>query len=385
MISLVKDTIDQKDIVDLISWLTTNPRLTKGDITIEFEKLWSEYTGVKHSVYVNSGSSANLAMAYSLQVSGKLRNKVVLAPSVSWVTTVAPFIQLGYDVKLVDSDIDTLGPDIDDLKRLIKQYNPSVLIFVHVLGFPSKLKEIKELCDENDIILLEDSCESVGSTYDGKRTGSFGLMSSFSFYFGHHISTIEGGMICTDDDNLYNVLKSIRAHGWDRDLDEPYKSILRMDNNVGDFKDLYTFYYPGFNLRSTDLQAYIGLLQMKKIDDVVNIRHKNFEIYHKNIINDYWKINPTSNSWVSSFAYPIITPKIKELINSLRNNRIETRPLICGSIAKQPFWTNRYGDTYNQPMAQKVDDYGLYLPNNHQLTEDEILFVCEAVNKVTSS
>jgi CDP-6-deoxy-D-xylo-4-hexulose-3-dehydrase len=245
------------------------------------------------------------------------------------------------------------------------------------------MDEINELC--KDRILLEDSCESIGSTYNDKRTGSFGLMSSFSFYFGHHLSTIEGGMICTDDFDLYNILKSIRAHGWDRDLDEPFKTELKSKYDVNEFKDLYTFYYPGFNLRSTDLQAYIGLLQMDKIEKVVSVRNSNYNLYHENIKNDYWKIKPTDNSFISNFAYPIITPKIKELVQALKDNEIETRPLICGSIVNQPFWIDNFGDTINYlefQMAEKVDKFGLYLPNNHQLKRDEILFVCDVVNKV---
>jgi CDP-6-deoxy-D-xylo-4-hexulose-3-dehydrase len=382
MISLVKDTIDKQDIEKLILWLSENPRLTKGNVTIDFEKIWSEYTGVKYSVYVNSGSSANLAMAYALQVSGRLRNNVVLAPAVSWVTTVTPFIQLGYKVKLFDCDKDTLGPDIDDLRKLIKKHKPSVMIFVQVLGIPSKMKEIQDLCDKNDVILLEDSCESIGSTYDDKKTGSFGLMSSFSLYFGHHLSTIEGGMICTDDVEMYNILKAIRSHGWDRDLDDSFKAELKREWNVDEFKDLYTFYFPGFNLRSTDLQAYIGVLQMNKIDEVVSVRNRNYNLYHENIKNDYWKIKPTENSFISNFAYPVITPKIKELVKALKDNDIETRPLICGSIANQPFWIDIHGESDKFKMANEVDTLGLYLPNNHNLTEEEILFVCKVVNDV---
>lgn len=382
-VPLVRDTIDEKDISYLIKWLETNPKLTKGDRTIEFEKKWSEYIGVKHSVYVNSGSSANLAMAQTLNVSGKLRNKIIIAPAVSWVTTVTPFIQLGYDVKLVDCDKETLGPDIDHLRKLVDKYDPSIMIIVHVLGFPCKMKEIQEICKERDIILLEDSCESVGSTYDDIKTGAFGSMSSFSFFIGHHISSIEGGMICTNDDYYYNILKSIRAHGWNRDLDEKFKNTLKNKYIVNEFKDLYTFYYPGFNLRSTDLQAYIGILQMFKIYDVVKIRNRNYDLYHKNIKNNYWKINPTENSFMSNFAYPVITPKINELIKSLKNNEIETRPLICGSISLQPFWEDLYGkENIKYEMADKVDKFGLYLPNNAELTEEEILFVCDVVNEV---
>lgn len=382
-VPLVRDTIDEKDISYLIKWLETNPKLTKGDRTIEFEKKWSEYIGVKHSVYVNSGSSANLAMAQTLNVSGKLRNKIIIAPAVSWVTTVTPFIQLGYDVKLVDCDKETLGPDIDHLRKLVDKYDPSIMIIVHVLGFPCKMKEIQEICKERDIILLEDSCESVGSTYDDIKNGAFGSMSSFSFFIGHHISSIEGGMICTNDDYYYNILKSIRAHGWNRDLDEKFKNTLKNKYIVNEFKDLYTFYYPGFNLRSTDLQAYIGILQMFKIYDVVKIRNRNYDLYHKNIKNNYWKINPTENSFMSNFAYPVITPKINELIKSLKNNEIETRPLICGSISLQPFWEDLYGkENIKYEMADKADKFGLYLPNNAELTEEEILFVCDVVNEV---
>jgi len=381
-IQLVKDTIDKNDINKLIEWLETNPRLTKGEYTTKFEHQWSLYTGVKHSVYVNSGSSANLAMTYALKVAGKLKNNIVLAPSVSWVTTVAPFMQLGFDVKLIDCDKDTLGPDIDHLKKLIELYNPSAMIMVHVLGIPAKMREIMKLCQLHNILLLEDSCESVGSSYGGIKTGNFGLMSSFSFYFGHHISTIEGGMVCTNDDNFYNVLKSIRAHGWDRDLDEPFKTELKNGYHVDEFKDLYTFYYPGFNLRSTDLQAFIGMGQMDKITHVVESRHENYVLYHSLIKNDYWKINPTEDSYVSAFAYPIITPKLKELVKALNDNDIETRPLICGSIGKQPFWKKETGYYCQFDMADKVDQLGCYLPNNHQLTKEEIEFVCDVVNRI---
>lgn len=383
-VQLVKDTIDKNDINELIKWLETNPKLTKGDETIKFEKLWSEYTGVKYSVYVNSGSSANLAMAYALKLGKKLKNNKIIAPAVSWVTTVAPFMQMGYDVILCDTDKDTLGLDINHLKKIIKETHPAALIFVHVLGFPNKMTEIEQLCEENNIVILEDSCESIGSQYGDRKTGSFGLMSSFSFYFGHHLSTIEGGMVCTDSFKLYNILKSIRAHGWNRDLDEPFKSEIKHGLEIDEFKDMYTFYYPGFNFRSTDLQAFLGIGQMDKIDYVVKRRNENYMLYHSLIKNDYWKINPTKESFVSNFAYPIITPKLKELVKALKDNDIETRPLICGSIANQPFWLNNpesHKINYDLNFSNEVDMYGCYLPNNPQMIEDEVRFVCEIVNE----
>jgi CDP-6-deoxy-D-xylo-4-hexulose-3-dehydrase len=169
-------------------------------------------------------------------------------------------------------------------------------------------------------------------------------MSTFSFYYGHHISTIEGGMVCTDDDELYNLLLSIRSHGWDRDLDENAKKKLRTTNNVSDFRSLFTFYYPAFNLRSTDLQAFIGINQIGKIDGFSEKRNKNFKLYQSLIKNEFWKIKEFDNCFVSNFAYPVITPNIEDLTKELQENNIECRPLVCGSIGLQPFWVNLYGE-----------------------------------------
>jgi CDP-6-deoxy-D-xylo-4-hexulose-3-dehydrase len=278
-IKLVKDTINFDDVSNLIEWLKTNPRLTKGDLTVEFEKKWSEWLGVKYSVFVNSGSSANLAGIYSLILSERMRNKKIVVPAVSWVTTVTPAIQLGLEPIMCDCDEDNLGLNIDHLKQIIKDENPSAIILVHVLGIPNHLDEIISLCKENDILLIEDTCESIGSKYNDKKLGTFGDLSTFSFYFGHHMSTIEGGMVSTNDEDLYHILLSIRSHGWDRDLPQKKQVELREKYNINNFRSLYTFYYPGFNLRSTDLQAFIGLEQLKKLDMIVENRNKNFLRY----------------------------------------------------------------------------------------------------------
>lgn len=379
-IDLVKDTIDSNDINLLIEWLKTNPILTKNKLTIKFEEEYSKYQGRKYSVFLNSGSSANLAMIYALMMSDKLKNNKIIVPSVSWVTTVTPIIQFGLEPILCEADKETLGLDIENLKQLVKEHNPSVIMLVHVLGFPNKMKEILEICEQNDIILLEDSCESVGSTYDGIKTGSFGLMSSFSTYYGHHFSTIEGGMVTTDDFELYNILKSIRAHGWNRDLDEPFKSNLKKDFNIDDFKNLYTFYYPGFNLRSTDLQAFIGLQQMNKIEHNVSIRQFNYQYYTDLIKNDYWKIIDFSNTYISNFAYPIIHPNRDKIAEELIKNNVECRPLVCGSIGKQPFWIKLYGETSFE-FADIVDKYGLYVPNHPQMGLIEVKYISKIINK----
>jgi CDP-6-deoxy-D-xylo-4-hexulose-3-dehydrase len=379
-IDLVKDTINSEDIEKLISWLQTNPRLTKGELTVEFEKEWSKWLGKKYSVFVNSGSSANLAAVYGLLLSGKLRNNKIVVPSVSWVTTVTPSIQFGMEPIMCECDEDNLGLNINHLKQIIKEHDPSSIILVHVLGFPNHMNEILELCKEHDIKLIEDTCESIGSKYEGNKVGTFGDLSTFSFYFGHHMSTIEGGMISTDDEDLYHILLSIRSHGWDRDLPKTKQIELREKYNIGDFRSLYTFYYPGFNLRATDLQAFIGLQQLTKLDKIVEKRYKNYMKYHEEIKNPEWKINPPNDSYISNFSYPIITKNIKQLVEKLTENNIECRPLICGSINEHPFWYEKYGKQ-DFPISKKVHEYGLYLPNNHQMTEDEINKVISVVNQ----
>lgn len=378
-IKLVKDTINQDDINLLIDWLKTNPILTKNKVTIEFEEKFSKYQNRKYSVFLNSGSSANLAMIYSLLISNKLKNKNIIVPAVSWTTTVTPIIQFGLNPILCECDKETLGLDIDYLKYLVKEHNPSVIMLVHVLGFPNKMKEILEICEQNDIILLEDSCESMGSFYNDIKTGSFGLMSSFSFYYGHAMSTIEGGMVCTDDYELYNILKSIRAHGWNRDLDEPFKSKLKEGLDIDEFKDLYTFYYPGFNLRSTDLQAFIGIHQLDKIESNSVLRQWNYELYQNFIKNDYWKITDFENCKISNFAYPIIHPNIKNIAKALDEGGVDCRPLVCGSIGNQPYWVNIYGKQSFE-FADIVDKFGLYVPNNPDLTGNEIMYICDILN-----
>ena len=380
-ISLVKNTITKKNISKLIKWLKTNPKLTKGELTVEFEKKWSEWLGTKYSVFLNSGSSANLAMIYSLIVSNRLKNNKIIVPALSWVTTVTPTIQFGLEPIMCDCDSDNLGLDLNHLESLIIEHNPSTIILVHVLGIPNQMDKIIDLCEKYNVILLEDTCESVGSTYNNQKLGSLGLMSSFSFYYGHHLSTIEGGMVCTDDEDLYHTLLSIRSHGWDRDLPEHKINDLRLKYKINDFRALYTFYTPGFNLRSTDLQAFIGLEQLKSIKKVVGNRNKNFNYYNKKIKNNIWKISPPENSYVSNFAYPIITEKIDILVKTLTDNNIECRPLICGSMNEQPFWYERYGKS-DLPNALKVHNYGLYLPNHHELTKSEIKKITKIINNI---
>jgi CDP-6-deoxy-D-xylo-4-hexulose-3-dehydrase len=326
-------------------------------------------------------------MVYALK--SRLRTNEVIVPAVSWATTVAPLIQFGLHPILVECDRDTLGIDVEHLKQLVNdpELKPSGIILTHILGFPNKIDEILAICKENDIIPIEDSCETVGSTYNGKKTGTFGLMSSFSFYFGHHMSTIEGGMICTDDTELYYELLMLRSHGWDRDLPEEKQKELRSKNNIGEFKSRYTFYLPAFNVRATDLQAYIGLGQMKKIDDICSARQDNYNLFNELIKNDYWKPAPVGE-FISNFAYPIIHPRCSEISNALTFAGVENRPLVCGSMQNQPFmkaqnyYIKKSGDSFANDV---VDKHGMYIPNHHLLTHDDIYLISSIINRFTGS
>jgi CDP-6-deoxy-D-xylo-4-hexulose-3-dehydrase len=317
-------------------------------------------------------------------ISKKLKNNKIVVPSLSWVTTVSPIMQFGLTPIMCDTCQYTLGIDVEHFEQICKDQSPSAVIIVHALGFPNKMKEIIDICDRYGVILLEDSCESVGSKYEGKNTGTIGLMGSFSTYYGHHFSTIEGGIICTDDQELYNILLSIRSHGWSRDLEESERIKLQMKYNISDFDNMYTFYYPGFNLRSTDLQAYIGINQIDRLNQFVISRNRNLSYYDKHLNNSYWKINLGEFEFVSNFAYPVISPHRDKIIKKLYESGVETRPLICGNMANQPFFKNIYGHVDGLTFANTIHKYGFYLPNNPDMIESDIKHICSIVNEFST-
>ena len=378
-IYLVKDTIDKNDIDKLIDWLKTYPRLTKGPVTLELEEKYSNWLGRKYSVYVNSGSSANLIMLSALQQGKYLKNNKVVVPSVAWATDLAPVMQLGLKPILCDSNKRDLSADLVHLEKIFKEESPSALMFVSVLGLVPEMDKVVELCEKYDVILLEDTCESMGCKYKQVKLGTFGKMSSFSTYFGHHISTIEGGFVSTDDKDLYDILISIRAHGWDRDLDTEKQIELQRDWDVSTFNALYTFYYQGFNVRATDLQAYIGLSQIDKLDGWGLKREYNYLTYQKLVKNNYWKPSTELSDFNSNFAYPVIHPNRDKIVKELEKNGVEVRPMICGSMGTQPFYVKEYGKL-ELPNVTEIDRYGFYVPNNPHITDDEIVFISNIIN-----
>lgn len=379
-IKLAQDTIDQNEINDLAVWVRQNNQLTKGPLTKQFEKEFAAYIGSQYAVFVNSGSSANLLMYYACLEQGKLKNKKVVVPAISWITTLSPAMQLGFEPILCDADKNNLGLDVEHFEHLCKTEKPALAILVHVLAHLNDMDRIIAICKKYDVVLLEDACEALGSENKGIKAGNFGLAGSFSCYYGHHISTIEGGIVVTNDRELYNIMLSIRSHGWSRDIEPEYQVAWKADYEVDEFRNLYTFYYPGFNLRSTDLNAFLGLSQLKKMDSIVAKRAANFEFYKKYLPVDVFH-QKSETAILSSFAFGTFAKNRLAVFNHLRNNKIECRPLVCGSMGRQPFWVKKYGELH-LANADKIHDYGLYLPNHDKLTEEQIKFICEKFMEV---
>jgi len=382
-IDLVQDTIDNKDIDNLIQWLLTYPKLTKGEKTIEFEKKFSEWIGCKYSVFVNSGSSSNLLMIYALKVLNKLKNNKICVPSLCWATDLAPVLQFNMEPLLVDCNMKNLSVDLSHLEKLFIEEQPSALMLVSVLGLSPDMYKIVDLCKKYDVILLEDNCESQGTMYDGIKLGNFGLMGSFSTYFGHTMSTIEGGLIVTNDEEIYHTLLQLRSHGWDRDLPKEKQLELRKNNSIDEFSSLYTFYVPGFNVRSTDLQAQIGIQQLLKVDEMIKNRNNNFFYYKSKLEGKIWFPITELGEYISSFAIPVICKSSEDknkLIKELTDNNITCRPLISGSMGTQPFYTKIYGEN-KLPNCSKLDECGIYVPNHDKMTTEDIDIVCEILLK----
>ena len=336
---LAHDTIDNKDYLKMINFLKERKYLNQSKITRKFEKNFSKFLNSKYSTFVNSGSSANLLIAQTLLEGNYLKNKIAVLPAVSWSTTVSPFLQLGFKVILCDCDKTNLGLSSENLEKICKKYNPGLVVVVNVLGHSNDFKKINYLRKKYNFKLIEDNCESLGSYQKKKSLGNFGLASSHSFYFGHHISTIEGGMVSTNDKKFYNLSLAIRSHGWARDVQKSFRLKLEKKYKVDEFKSLYTFYYSGLNVRSTDFNANLGLEQLKKIKKISKIRHKNFYRYQLNLKN-FWS-QKSNLKIVSSFGYATFVKNRLDVFRYLKSKKIQTRPLICGNMGQQPFWKKK--------------------------------------------
>jgi len=382
MIKLADSTIDKKDYKILIKFLQKNSYLNQSKITKDFEKKFSRTIGTKNSIFVNSGSSANLLIAQTLLEGNFLKNKTVILPSLSWSTSVTPFLQLGYKVILCDCDKKTLGLDSKHLKILCNKYKPGLVVVVNVLGHSNNFKDILKLKKKFRFELIEDNCESLGSKFKNKKLGTIGLASSHSFYFGHHISTIEGGMVSTRNNKFYNISLSIRSHGWSRDMQNSYKKSLERKYKVDEFKSLFTFYFSGFNIRSTDFNATLGIEQLKKLEKISIIRHRNF-LYYKKQLKDFW-FQDSELKRISSFGYATFVKNRFQVFKYLQSKKIQTRPLICGNMAQQPFLKKISLNKTNLTNARFVDKFGIYLPNHANMSFKDIEFVVNHFKSVAN-
>lgn len=379
-VELANDTIDRSDREALAQWVLSDPRLTKGPETVALEGEFAARIGTRHAVYVNSGSSANLLMVAALKESGRLRNNVAIVPAISWATTVTPFLQLGFEVHLCDADRHDLGLDIDHLRSLIIEHRPSVIALVHVLGHANHLEEILELCRQHEVLLVEDACEALGSLGPGRRSlGAFGLVGSFSMYYGHHLSTIEGGFIVTDDEEIHELLVALRSHGWARDLGKERRAELAREHEIDEFREQYTFYYAGYNLRATDLQAFIGRRQLTRLTEVALARSDIFAAYQRGLPEFF--VQTSSTPFLSAFAYGTMVTRPSHVAARLADEGIESRPLICGNIGRHPFWTGRFG-AVALTIADQVHDRGIYLPIHAGMADEDVQHVIDVFRGV---
>lgn len=391
MIKLIKSTFyNEKDTKNKLSafvkkaeWFSFGPEAQK------FEKQFAEYQGRKYCTFVNSGSSANLSIIQALINLGKLRrgDKVGFS-SVTWSTNTMPIIQLGLIPVAIDVELNTLNTSSSKLTEVLKNHKLKALFITNLLGFSDDLDKIARICKQKGIVLIEDNCESLGTVYKGKKLGNFGLASTFSFYVGHHMSTVEGGAVCTDNQKLSEMLNIVRAHGWDRNLNAESQQKLRHRHKVNStFYSRYTFYDLGYNLRPTEIQGFLGQNQLKYIDKIVKSRNKNFlkfaEAIYKNS-EKYFPIKYGHLDFVSNFAVPVICKSVAirdELVEKC-NNIVEIRPVVGGDMTRQPFFKKHIlnASASKNPNAKIIHDQGLYFGNNPELTEKEITTIINIFN-----
>jgi len=394
MIPLIKSTFfnEEKTKKELCAYIMKSDKLSIGSQCQIFEKNFTKYQGRKHCVFVNSGSSANLALIQALYNLGKIsKGDNIGFSAVTWATNVMPIIQLGFNPVPIDIELDTLNISSKKLVEVLKSTKIKVLFLTNLLGFCDDIDVIARVCREKNIILIEDNCESFGTVYKGRKLGNWGYASTFSFYVGHHMSTVEGGAVVTDNEDLETMLQMVRAHGWDRNLTNQKQLKIRLKHNVNSsFYSRYTFYELGYNLRTTEIQGFLGNIQLRYLDKIVKKRQSNFLYMAKSIYSRsdlYFPIRFEHIDVVSNFAVPVIcrSEKIRDKLVALCDGIVEIRPIVGGDMTSQPFfkkYVNR-SDNFKNTNARLIHDQGLYFGNNPELTIKEMdLIVNIFTNKI---
>ena len=389
---LTESVLEKVDLNAAIKVINSK-KITMGKKTQEIEKYFKKNVVRTNSLMVNSGSSANLLIFQCLinPLVKKLKTgDEVLIPAICWSTSLWPIIQSGLKVKFVDIDINSLNIDLKDLEKKITK-KTKALMLVHALGNCADMYKLVKICKKNKIILIEDTCEALGSSYKSKQLGTFGEFSSFSFYYSHHITSGEGGMVCTKNKKYLEVLKSLRSHGWSRDLNNK-KKISRKYKNID---KNWIFINSGFNLRPTDINAAIGLEQLKRLKKILSIRRYNFLkikeelINNKNYNNQFTILNDQKDSKIAWFGIPfILNSKDKKYKNrvmeKLNKKGIMTRPIISGNFAKQPsIQLYKINTKVKLPNADLIDKCAFFLGLHNVVIKKQTLK--KLSNKIFSS
>ncbi len=361
---LQENVIDQNSIHTLINFINSTERYTQFTKVKEFEEVWSQWQGCKYSVFVNSGSSANLIILDSLKDLYRWkRDDEIIVPAVTWITDISSVLQLGLTPIFADVNLDDFSFDYNDLISKITRKTRAIFLS-HLVGFPADMKKIKSMVDNKKIAIIEDCCESHGATIDGVKVGNFSDASSFSFYWGHHMTTVEGGMVCTNNEKIYKYALLKRSHGLARELPKKYHSYFKHKHKTIDFN--FLFLTTGFNVRNTEIGAALGLAQLQRINQYIKIRNKNYN-HFIGLLKKYDKyfVIPHKEG-ISSFCLPFLLKNSflkKTLQKFLIRKGIESRPFISGNLLKQPF-LKRYSKLDGFPHATFLHNNAFYIGNN---------------------
>lgn len=346
----------------------------------KFEEKFAKYQGSKHAVLFNSGGSANLAMLQSLKNLGKLKDgdKVGFS-ALTWSTNTMPILQLGLVPVILDCEPNTLNTMSHNLLERLDQTNLQALFITNILGFTGDIAKIRSICEEKNIILIEDNCESLGTVLPEGKAGNFGVGASFSFFVAHHMSTIEGGMVCTSDDEFAEMLTIVRANGWDRNLSFEQQQKWRSKFGIeSEFQAKYTFYDLGYNFRPTEITGFLGQYQMQFLDENIKKREQNYLRIEKVIKGnpDFIYLKHDHITTLSTFAFPLVC-KSSELrekyLKKFLQAGVEIRPMIAGNMQEQPFYKKYVNDLYSLPGAEVMHANGFYCGNYPELLEEDLV------------
>jgi len=383
---LMKDNITRTDLDAVIAYLSQeDPRLTHSKQTLDFEREWSEWLNVKYSVFVNSGASANLLTMTTIKE--MFATGEVIVPPLTWVSDIATVLQNGFTPVFVDIDRRTLG--MDTAQVLAKINNNTRAVFItHILGYNALTQQLLDELERRRIPLIEDVCESHGATFNGRKLGTFGLMSNFSFYYAHHMSTIEGGVICTNDRTVYETVRMLRSHGMVREatLDKVRYSYIKKHP---DLNPDFIFAYPAYNVRPNEIGAVIGRSQLKRLDENNKMRKRNLELFLSLLDSSKYETDfAVEGSCNYAFTLVLNEPNIPlrdRVEQSLRQHGVEFRRGLSGggNQLRQPYLRRIMGNEFESyPNVDHVHFFGWYIGNYPGLEEEKIGALCELLNRL---